>query len=57
MYYPYSYIRDNTPKYYIANQSAVKGLKRLTSIQLQIFPIKQLLKHSLIISMNVVFIC
>lgn len=57
MYYPYSYIRDNTPKYYIANQSAVKGLKRLTSIQLQIFPIKQLLKHSLIIFMNVVFIC
>lgn len=37
MYYPYSYeIRDNTPKYYIANQGAVKGLKRLTSIQLQI---------------------
>lgn len=53
-------IRDNPPKDYIANQSAGKGLKRLTSIQYsdhRTIPIKQLLRHSLILFVNVVFVC
>lgn len=36
MYYPYSYIHNNTPKYYITNQNTIKKLKKLTNIQLQI---------------------